>query len=86
MKKFREALDSDKYAARLDGEYAFGQKLNIPGTPSYFMNGRFMAGFPLQTWSFAIDQRIGPVRRAVESGVPRSEICETITVQGRPSP
>jgi protein-disulfide isomerase len=86
MTKFREALDSDKYAARLDGEYALGQKLNIPGTPSYFMNGRFMAGFPLQTWSFAIDQRIGPVRRAVESGVPRSEIYETITAQGRPSP
>jgi protein-disulfide isomerase len=86
MKKFREALDNDKYAERLDREYALGQKLNIPGTPSYFMNGRFMAGFPLQTWSFAIDQRIGAVRRAVESGVPRSDIYETITAQGKPSP
>jgi len=86
MKKFREALDNDKYAERLDREYALGQKLNIPGTPSYFMNGRFMAGFPLQTWSFAIDQRMGAVRRAVENGVPRSEIYERITAQGRPSP
>lgn len=86
MKKFREALDGDKYAGRLDREYALGLKLNIPGTPSYFMNGLFMAGFPLQTWSFAIEQRIGAVRRAVEAGVPRSEIYEKLTAQGRPSP
>lgn len=86
MRKFTEALDGDKYAGRLDREYALGVKLNIPGTPSYFMNGLFMAGFPLQTWSFAIDQRIGAVRRAVEAGVPRSEIYEKIIAQGRPSP
>lgn len=86
MRKFRQALDGDKYAERLDRDYALGQKLHIPGTPSYFMNGRFMAGFPLQTWSFAIDRQIGQVRRIVERGIPRAQIYEHLTAQGKAAP
>lgn len=87
MRKFRHALDTDKYAEAIDRDHALGDKLHIPGTPSYFMNGRFMAGFPLQTWSFAIDRHIGPLRRATESGqVARSELYEHLIADGKPSP
>jgi protein-disulfide isomerase len=86
MRKLRHALDSDKYAEAINRDMALGTKLAIPGTPSYYMNGRFMAGFPLQTWSYAIDSRIGSVRRLVESGVPRSELYERIIETGKESP
>ena len=87
MRKFRRALDEDKYAAVIDRDVALGSKLHIPGTPSYFMNGRFMAGFPFQTWSFAIDRHIGALRTSVESGaVTRSELYEYLTADGKPAP
>lgn len=86
MGKFRHALDNNKYAEVIDRHVALGEKLGIPGTPSYYMNGYFMAGFPLQTWSFAIDRRIAGLRQAVARGIPRSELYERITADGKPSP
>jgi len=86
MRKFRHALDSNKYAEAIDRDVALGEKLAIPGTPSYYMNGLFMAGFPFQTWSFAIDRHIGRLKRVVESGVPRSELYERIIADGKPAP
>jgi protein-disulfide isomerase len=87
IRKFRHALDTDKYAEAIDRDVALGTKLHVPGTPSYFMNGRFMAGFPLQTWSFAIDRHIGPLRRVTESGqIPRSELYDRIIADGKPAP
>ena len=86
MRKFRRALDNDKYAERIDRDIALGKKLSIPGTPSYFMNGRFMAGFPFQTWAGAIDRRMPPLRNAVAEGVPPAELYDRIVAEGKESP
>ncbi|TFH30417.1 MAG: hypothetical protein E4H00_05170 [Myxococcales bacterium] len=87
MRKFRRALDTDKYAEAIDRDLALGNKLHVPGTPTYFMNGRFMAGFPLQTWSFAIARHIGALRMAIErGGVTRSELYEHLIAEGKPAP
>jgi protein-disulfide isomerase len=85
MKKFRAALDSDKYAQVIDREIALGNSLGIPGTPSFYMNGRYMAGFPFQTWSYTIDRRLVEYRRLVTSGVPRSALYETLIANGKTS-
>jgi protein-disulfide isomerase len=86
MRKLREALDTNKYAEVIDRQVALAKRLNVPGTPSWFMNGRYMSGFPFQTWVFAIDQRMGPVRRSVEQGVPRAELYDRIVAAGKTTP
>jgi HAD superfamily hydrolase (TIGR01484 family) len=85
LKKLRHALDTDKYAEVIDRQSALARKLGVPGTPSWYMNGRFMAGFPFETWAFTIDRRLPSVRRAVEQGVPKSELYDRIVATGKPS-
>ena len=86
MRKLRKALDTNKYAEVIDRQVALAKHLNVPGTPSWFMNGRYMSGFPFKTWSFAIDRRMRRVRRLVEQGVPRSELYDRIVSAGKTSP
>lgn len=86
MNAFRHALDTDKYGPVIDRQSELAQRLGVPGTPSWYMNGRFMAGFPFQTWAFTIDRRIGSVRRAVEQGVPRDELYDRIIAEGKVRP
>lgn len=86
MRQFRKALDTDRYAKVIDQQYALGTRLGIPGTPAYYMNGRFMAGFPLETWSYAIDLRISEYRKMAEGGVSKSELYERIIENGKTSP
>ncbi len=86
MRKFRKALDTDKYADVIDRQVALAKSLGVTGTPTYYMNGRYMLGFPFQTWCGAIDRRIGAVQAAVANGVPRSEIYERIISEGKTEP
>jgi protein-disulfide isomerase len=86
MRKFRHALDTDKYAEVIDRQVALGTTLGIPGTPSFYMNGQYMAGFPLQTWSYTIDRRLVPLRTMIDSGVPKSELYERIIANGKTAP
>jgi protein-disulfide isomerase len=86
MRKFRKALDTDKYADVIDRQVALAKSLGVTGTPTYYMNGRYMLGFPFGTWSFAIDRRIGALQAAVANGVPRSEIYERIISEGKTEP
>ena len=75
-----------KYAKVIDRQIALAKRLNVPGTPQWFMNGRHMSGFPFQTWVGAIDRRLPAVRRAVEGGVPRAELYDRIVASGQLSP
>jgi protein-disulfide isomerase len=86
MRKLRRALDRDKYADVIDRQVALAKSLNVPGTPSWFMNGRFMSGFPFQTWVGAINRRMGAVRRMVDQGVTKAELYDRIVATGKTSP
>lgn len=86
MRKFRRALDTDRYAEVIDRQVALGTALGVPGTPSFYMNGQYMAGFPFQTWSYTIDRRLVPLRTMIESGIPRSELYERIIADGKTAP
>jgi len=86
MRKLRRALDRDKYADVIDRQVALAKSLNVPGTPSWFMNGRFMSGFPFQTWVGAINRRMGAVRRMVDQGVTTAELYDRIVATGKTSP
>ncbi len=44
MAKFKEALDSGAYKARLNQDMELGKKIGVSGTPSIFINGRKWEG------------------------------------------
>ncbi len=86
LKKLRAALDDDKFGAVIERQIALAKRLNVPGTPSWFMNGRYMVRFPYETWVGAIDRRIGGVRAAVAQGIPKAELYDRIVANGKLSP
>lgn len=83
VRKFREALDTDKHTADIERDLALGEQLGFPGTPAFYMNGQYMAGFPLKTWEAGMQLRRSLYERAVQQGVPKAELYERIIVNGK---
>ena len=62
MKKFREALDSGKFKAKVDAELAEGNKIGANGTPAFFINGKSLSGAqPFEAFKAKIDAAIADV-------------------------
>ena len=47
MTKFKKALDSKTYKARVDGDLKLGGEVFVSGTPTIFLNGK-----RVQNWDF----------------------------------
>lgn len=49
--QFNACLDNKKYAYEIRQDVAEGQQINVPGTPSYMVNGALIPGhIPFSTW------------------------------------
>jgi protein-disulfide isomerase len=58
--KFKECLESKKFADTVKGDLAYGEKLGVRSTPTFFINGQLMAGaLPLEQFSEVIDEELG---------------------------
>lgn len=49
--QFDQCLDTDKYAAKIQADYNDGLQANVPGTPTFFINGR-MFPWPVTAATF----------------------------------
>ena len=55
--EFDECLDSDRYAEQVQANFDEGARLNVRGTPSFFVNGLFISGAqPFSVFQQAIEQ------------------------------
>ena len=62
MKKFRDALDSGKWKAKVDAEMAEGNKIGANGTPAFFINGKSLSGAqPFENFKTKIDAALQEV-------------------------
>jgi len=60
MKKFRTALDTNKFEAQISAESAEGTQLGADGTPTFFINGRQLVGAqPFDQFKQIIDDELG---------------------------
>ncbi|MFH0923723.1 MAG: thioredoxin domain-containing protein [Candidatus Falkowbacteria bacterium] len=57
--KFSQCLDSDKYAAQIQKDYAEGEKLGVAGTPTWFINGYMVKGdIPYEVFAGVVEELI----------------------------
>ena len=55
--RFDACLDSGTYAAQVRKDVAEGQRVGVSGTPTFFINGRFLSGAqPLAAFQEIIDE------------------------------
>lgn len=58
--KFDQCLDEGKYAAAVQADLKYGQKLGVSGTPSFFINGKMVTGSqPFEVFKQVIDAELG---------------------------
>jgi protein-disulfide isomerase len=59
------------------------KRLGVRGTPSFFINGRFLAGNqPIEAFEGVIDERLAAARALVQSGVRPGRVYEAVIAQG----
>jgi len=87
MKKFKAAIENDKYAETIKEQQALSTKLGARGTPSFFINGRNLRGAqPLASFERVIDEELKKAKELVESGTPRSKVYATTIAKGLEAP
>ncbi len=58
-KKFKECVDSKKYADFVKKDMAYGEKLGVRSTPTFFINGQILSGaLPIESFSEIIDEEL----------------------------
>ena len=58
-KKFKECMDSHKFAEFVKKDQAYGEKLGVRSTPTFFINGQLLSGaLPLEAFSEVIDEEL----------------------------
>ena len=58
-KKFKECFDGKKYAEFVKKDLAYGEKLGVRSTPTFFVNGQLLSGaLPIEQFSEVIDEEL----------------------------
>lgn len=79
MNKFKAALDSGKFKARVDEEAAAAAKVGARGTPAFFINGKLVSGAqPFEKFKTVIDEELKRADEALKKGTPRNKLYETL--------
>jgi len=83
--QWKSCYDGAAPASRISADTAQAQALGARGTPSFFINGRFLSGAqPASAFEAVIDGELG---RARQSGIPRADYYQRAVVdRGRSAP
>jgi protein-disulfide isomerase len=87
MVAFRKALDEKRHEARIQRDQALVTSVGAGGTPTFFVNGRKIAGaMPFEVFKATIDEEIRKAEDVVRSGVPAKELYARIIEKGATAP
>ncbi|MEM7160085.1 MAG: thioredoxin domain-containing protein [Myxococcota bacterium] len=87
MAQFKKDLASPTIAARVDAHQKEGVQLGARGTPSFFVNGRFLSGAqPAASFKTLIDEEMTKARAKVAAGTPRSGVYAATIASAKTAP
>jgi len=78
--KFKEAVASKKYAAKVDEDLAMSKKIGATGTPAFRINGVTVSGAqPFEKFKEVIDAQLAEAQKLVASGVKPADVYPQLT-------
>jgi protein-disulfide isomerase len=89
MAKFKQAMDSGKYRAKVEADAAAGSAVGANGTPTFFVNGRQLVGAqPFPAFKAIIDEELAKANKLLAEGTKIDQVYEKIlaTAQAAPAP
>ncbi|WP_141593804.1 MULTISPECIES: thioredoxin domain-containing protein [unclassified Myxococcus] len=80
--KFKAALDSGKFKAKVEADMAAGNALGANGTPTFFINGReFVGAQPFEAFKRVIDEEIGKADKLLAAGTKPEELYAKLNAE-----
>lgn len=77
--RFERDLAASAARRRIDDDIELARRVGARGTPSFFINGRYIAGAALQTsFEAMIDEALVEAEREIASGVAPANLYETL--------
>jgi protein-disulfide isomerase len=77
--KLLDAVQRGAHKATITSDMEQGKRLGVRGTPSFFVNGRQVAGaLPLDKFQVVVQEELDVARRLVKSGTPRSRVYDAV--------
>lgn len=84
MAKYKQALDQNTYAAKVDKDMAEAQKLGVRGTPHSIVNGVAVSGAqPLPKFKEVIDEQLKKAQALIASGTKPDQVYVKLTAENR---
>ena len=85
--KVREAIRTGKYKDRIERDQKLVQSVGAPATPSFFVNGRKLAGAqPFEAFKTLVDEELAKAQALVASGTPAAQLYAKIAERGATAP
>ena len=80
--RWQKDKDSPEVAAQIQKDNSYGQSVGADGTPSFFINGRFISGaMPFDSFKTVIDEQIKKADEALKKGVKHEKLYETLVAE-----
>jgi protein-disulfide isomerase len=85
---FKKALDEHTHRAQVQADRIFAEKMGVPGTPAFFVNGKVIMGLPptYEALKERIGQEIAAAQKALSGGVTRQGLYDHLMKNARPEP
>lgn len=84
VEQFKNDQSDPALTKKIRAQQAQGAKLGARGTPSFFVNGRFVSGAqPLEAFSSLIDEELKKAEKLVAEGTPKSEVYARTIARGK---
>ncbi len=80
--RWQKDKESPEIAALIQKDASYGQSVGADGTPSFFLNGRFISGaMPFETFKAVIDEQIKKADEFLKKGTPRDKLYAALVAE-----
>jgi len=81
LNQFTQCIESEKYSAEVDADFAEGSSLGVTGTPAFFVNGKMINGAqPFEVFEEEIEAILAAIENADAQGVVPEAPAEVVPV------
>ena len=86
MRKFKRDMNGDQCRERIRRDQEQATRVGARGTPSFFINGRFLSGArPIDQFKTLIDEELDKANKAIRGGIKKRAYYDHIVKTGKKS-
>ena len=82
LNRWKKDKESPEITTAINNDASYGQKVGADGTPSFFINGRFISGaMPFDSFKSIIDEQLKKADEQLKKGVKQDKLYETLVAE-----